>query len=175
MSHAISRRALARASVLMLGSFAILRHARGDTPLELRCSLDTAPNARAGYARASVSGRFTGDLDDLPARLYYMTKTMMDRMNVEFEYQVRHSLGAWLVSAGARAGAGGTAAADVDTAAQVALTRSAGTIIPETIPRRRSEDTFNVACYFAARPCARIGLDVGQFRHSAPRARRHAA
>ena len=77
---------------------------RGDTlsgSLAAELGIYTAPNARAGYARASVSGRFTGDLEDLPARLYDMTKTMMDRMNVEFEYQVRHSLGAWLVSAGA--------------------------------------------------------------------------
>ncbi len=44
MSQGISRRALTRASVLTLGSFAILRHARGDAPIELRCSLDTAPS-----------------------------------------------------------------------------------------------------------------------------------
>ena len=58
-----------------------------------------APNQRAGYARAEVSGAYTGDLDDLPGRLYDMTKTLMDRMNVEFEYQVRRSLGPWLMSA----------------------------------------------------------------------------
>jgi TRAP-type C4-dicarboxylate transport system substrate-binding protein len=44
MSQGISRRSLARASVLTLGSFAILRHARGEAPIELRCSLDTAPS-----------------------------------------------------------------------------------------------------------------------------------
>jgi C4-dicarboxylate-binding protein DctP len=44
MSQGISRRALARASVLTLGSFAILRYARGEAPIELRCSLDTAPS-----------------------------------------------------------------------------------------------------------------------------------
>jgi TRAP-type C4-dicarboxylate transport system substrate-binding protein len=44
MSQGISRRLLARASVLALGSFAILRHARGEAPIELRCSLDTAPS-----------------------------------------------------------------------------------------------------------------------------------
>jgi hypothetical protein len=61
----------------------------------------TAPGARAGFAQASVSGRFTGDLDDLPGRLYDLTKDMMDRLNVEFEYQVRHALAPWLLSAGA--------------------------------------------------------------------------
>ena len=56
-----------------------------------RCELDiyNAPTTRAGFAQASVSRTFTGDLDDLPGRLYDMTKDMMDRMNVEFEYQVR--------------------------------------------------------------------------------------
>jgi C4-dicarboxylate-binding protein DctP len=44
MSQGISRRALTRASVLTLGSFAILRHARGEAPIQLRCSLDTAPS-----------------------------------------------------------------------------------------------------------------------------------
>ena len=61
----------------------------------------TAPNARAGFAQASVSRRYTGDLDDLPGRLYDLTKDMMDRLNVEFEYQVRRALRPWLLSAGA--------------------------------------------------------------------------
>jgi hypothetical protein len=59
------------------------------------------PTTRAGYAQASVSSTYTGDLDDLAGRLYDMTKTMMDRMNVEFEYQVRRSLASWLLAAGA--------------------------------------------------------------------------
>jgi hypothetical protein len=61
----------------------------------------TAPEARVGYAQATVSGTFTGDLDDLPMRLYNMTNDMMTRMNIEFEYQVRRSLGPWLLPAGA--------------------------------------------------------------------------
>jgi TRAP-type C4-dicarboxylate transport system substrate-binding protein len=44
MSQGISRRSLTRAAVLTLGGFAILRHARGEAPIELRCSLDTAPS-----------------------------------------------------------------------------------------------------------------------------------
>jgi len=45
MQPGISRRALGRtAAAAALGSFAILRHARGQAPLELRCSLDTAPS-----------------------------------------------------------------------------------------------------------------------------------
>lgn len=61
----------------------------------------TAPNVRVGYADASVTSTYTGDLDDLPGKLYDMTKSLMDRMNVEFEYQVRRSLGGWLLPGGA--------------------------------------------------------------------------
>ena len=60
------------------------------------------PTTRAGVRQAQACHRtYTGDLDDLPSRLYDMTKDMMDRMNVEFEYQVRRSLGSWLLTAGA--------------------------------------------------------------------------
>jgi len=61
----------------------------------------TAPNVRAGYADASVTGTYTGDLDDLPGKLYDITKSLMDRMNVEFEFQVRRSLHGWLLPGGA--------------------------------------------------------------------------
>ena len=44
MRHGISRRALGRASLATFGSFAILRHARGEEQLKIRCSLDTAPS-----------------------------------------------------------------------------------------------------------------------------------
>ncbi len=89
-------------AVFVIQDASLLR--RGDTlsgNLVVELGIYTAPNARAGYAQASVSGRFTGDLDDLPGRLYDMTKGLMDRMNVEFEYQVRHALGPWLLAAGA--------------------------------------------------------------------------
>jgi C4-dicarboxylate-binding protein DctP len=44
MQQRISRRALAGAAVATVTGFGILRHARGDAPIELRCSLDTAPS-----------------------------------------------------------------------------------------------------------------------------------
>jgi TRAP-type transport system periplasmic protein len=44
MQRSISRRALAGAAVATVTSFGVLRHARGDAPIELRCSLDTAPS-----------------------------------------------------------------------------------------------------------------------------------
>jgi hypothetical protein len=40
-------------------------------------------------------------MDDLPSTLYDMTKDMMDTMNVEFEFQLRRSLGNWLLPEGA--------------------------------------------------------------------------
>ena len=40
----ITRRAVGRAAVATLAGFAILPRARGETPIELRCSLDTAPS-----------------------------------------------------------------------------------------------------------------------------------
>jgi TRAP-type C4-dicarboxylate transport system substrate-binding protein len=57
MSQGISRRALTCASVLTLGSFAILRHARGDAPIELRCSLDTAPSHPRNVAFREFLGK----------------------------------------------------------------------------------------------------------------------
>jgi C4-dicarboxylate-binding protein DctP len=44
MTPGLSRRDLGRAALAGTGSFAILRHARGDEPLKIRCSLDTAPS-----------------------------------------------------------------------------------------------------------------------------------
>jgi C4-dicarboxylate-binding protein DctP len=43
MPLGLSRRALGRGAAGAAGSFAILRHARGEQPVRLRCSLDTAP------------------------------------------------------------------------------------------------------------------------------------
>jgi hypothetical protein len=77
---------------------------RGDTisgNFAVQLDVYNTPTNRAAYAQASVSSTYTGDLDDLSARLYDMTKDMMDRMNVEFEYQVRRALSTWLVPAGA--------------------------------------------------------------------------
>jgi hypothetical protein len=61
----------------------------------------TSGTTRAGFAEAGVSRTYSGDMDDLPSTLYDMTKDMMDRMNVEFEYQLRRSLRDWLLPEGA--------------------------------------------------------------------------
>jgi C4-dicarboxylate-binding protein DctP len=44
MTFGLSRRDFGRAAVAGLSSFAILRHARGEEALKIRCSLDTAPS-----------------------------------------------------------------------------------------------------------------------------------
>ena len=44
MQDGLSRRTLGRAAVATVASFGILRHARGEEALRLRCSLDTAPS-----------------------------------------------------------------------------------------------------------------------------------
>jgi TRAP-type transport system periplasmic protein len=44
MQPSMSRRVLAGAAIATVASFAILRYARSDAPIELRCSLDTAPS-----------------------------------------------------------------------------------------------------------------------------------
>jgi TRAP-type C4-dicarboxylate transport system substrate-binding protein len=44
MTLGLSRRGFGRATLAGVTSFGILRHARGEEPLKLRCSLDTAPS-----------------------------------------------------------------------------------------------------------------------------------
>ncbi|GAN68001.1 hypothetical protein [Acetobacter orleanensis] len=59
---------------------------------------------QAARAEAHVSETIRPDLSkgdaDSPANLYELTKDMMQRMNVEFEYQVRKTLKDWMVDAG---------------------------------------------------------------------------
>jgi C4-dicarboxylate-binding protein DctP len=44
MQNLLSRRALGASAVAVVGTFGILRHARGEAALKIRCSLDTAPS-----------------------------------------------------------------------------------------------------------------------------------
>jgi hypothetical protein len=55
----------------------------------------TAP---AAYAAARVVRETTTDSDDEPRILYTLTSQLMDALNIELEYQVRHALGAWLIT-----------------------------------------------------------------------------
>jgi hypothetical protein len=54
-----------------------------------------------GFAEARVQSRHVGDMDDLASVLYDMTKNMMNDMNIEFEYQIRHNLRDWLTNGAA--------------------------------------------------------------------------
>jgi C4-dicarboxylate-binding protein DctP len=57
MQQRISRRAFAGAAVATVTSFSILRHARGDAPIELRASLDTAPSHPRNVAFRDFLGK----------------------------------------------------------------------------------------------------------------------
>ncbi len=57
MKSSISRRALGRGAVAAATTFAILRNARGDAPIELRASLDTAPSHPRNVAWRDFLGK----------------------------------------------------------------------------------------------------------------------
>jgi len=58
---------------------------------------------QVGIAEARVQSHHSGELDHIRPVLYDMTKSMMNDMNVEFEYQIRHNLKDWLTNAAAPA------------------------------------------------------------------------
>ncbi|MGC8475178.1 MAG: hypothetical protein ACP5NP_02385 [Acetobacteraceae bacterium] len=69
----------------------------------VRLEIYTSAGTRVGFAEASVSREQPVEHHDLQASLYALTRRIMDRMNVEFEYQVRRALGTWLLPAGVKA------------------------------------------------------------------------
>jgi hypothetical protein len=52
----------------------------------------------AGYAEARVGRQVSGRTGSLRQTLYDMVHTMMDQMNVEFEYQLRRNLRDWITT-----------------------------------------------------------------------------
>ena len=64
-------------------------------------SIIDARGARVGYAEASVTRQLVGFGSDLRGALYSLTTALMQQMNVEFENQVRRSLGPWLLASSA--------------------------------------------------------------------------
>ena len=76
---------------LVQGSNEILGH------MAVELDVYTSENQRAAFATAEVSQRRSGEITDLRGTLYDLTKTMMDRMNVELEFQARRSLRDWLL------------------------------------------------------------------------------
>jgi hypothetical protein len=78
---------------------ASIRRASGDTlvgALAVRLDIIVGNGPPTAYAEARVSRSVANDPGPLPATLYKLTRQMMFDMNVEFEYQVRHSLKDWL-------------------------------------------------------------------------------
>jgi TRAP-type C4-dicarboxylate transport system substrate-binding protein len=70
MQQGLSRRALGRSAAAVAGTFGILRHARGEEALKIRCSLDTAPShvrniSIADYLKkveAATGGKITSEI-----------------------------------------------------------------------------------------------------------------
>ena len=56
----------------------------------------TSEGNRAGYAEARVSQVYSGPTGNMRAVAEDLVKQMMDRMNVELEYQVKRTLRNWL-------------------------------------------------------------------------------
>jgi hypothetical protein len=71
-----------------------------DGRLTVHLDLTTGAGMQGGYAEAKVARQYVpgSDAQDLRANLYQLTKQMMNDMNVEFEYQLRRTLGNWMVS-----------------------------------------------------------------------------
>ena len=76
---------------LIKGSNEILGH------MAVELDVYTSDNRRAGFATAEVTQRRSGEIKDLQGTLYDLTKTMMDRRNVELEFQARRSLRDWIL------------------------------------------------------------------------------
>jgi hypothetical protein len=83
---AILDASMARENDVVTGSFAVSLTILDDS------------GAQLGFAEARVQSRHTGQIDNIRGVLYEMTKAMMSDMNVEFEYQIRKNLKAWLTS-----------------------------------------------------------------------------
>lgn len=70
MHNGLSRRTLSRGAVATVASFGILRHARGEEALRLRCSLDTAPSHVRNVSvvdyleklKAATGGKIAGEV-----------------------------------------------------------------------------------------------------------------
>jgi hypothetical protein len=78
---------LAREGDVVRGAFAVSLTIYGDD------------GAQRGFAEARVESRHSGSIDNLRAVLYDMTKSMMNDMNVEFEFQIHRNLKSWLTAA----------------------------------------------------------------------------
>jgi hypothetical protein len=74
-----------------------------DGAMAVHLDITSNSGGHAGYAEAHVSRQFTpgSDTENVApqAQLYNLTSQMMQDMNVEFEFQLRRTLGDWMVDA----------------------------------------------------------------------------
>lgn len=88
-------------AVLVITDASIVR--RGDNyegSFAVELDIYTSANVRAAFAEARVAGKRSVTSDETTQRaLYELTKTLMDQLNVELEYQVRRAMRDWLVAA----------------------------------------------------------------------------
>jgi hypothetical protein len=66
--------------------------------LAVRVDVSDADGTNTGFAEARVTATHSGDITDQRAAVYDLLKTMMERMNVELEYQLRNKLRSWVVA-----------------------------------------------------------------------------
>jgi hypothetical protein len=64
--------------------------------LAVRLDVRGADETSTGYAEARVTATRSGPVRDQAAAVYDMLKSMMDDMNIEFEFQIRNKLRAWI-------------------------------------------------------------------------------
>jgi hypothetical protein len=85
--------------------------------LAVRLDVRDADGGNTGYAEARVTATHTGPIPDQRGAVYDMLKSMMDNMNVEFEYQLRNKLRSWIVEPPTveQAPAGTSAADQIDS------------------------------------------------------------
>ncbi|WP_201728088.1 hypothetical protein [Acidocella sp. C78] len=88
----------------------------GDTlvgTMTVDLNVRTSNGQRVGYAEATISHSVTAPANETPDRmraaLYGLTKSMMNSMNVELQYQIQRTLPDWLAFA-PNSGAGGAVA-----------------------------------------------------------------
>jgi hypothetical protein len=88
-------------AVLVISDASIVR--RGDAyegSFAVELDVYTSANVKAAFAEARVSGRRSVTSgESTQSALYALTKTLMDQLNIELEYQVRRGMRDWLVAA----------------------------------------------------------------------------
>jgi hypothetical protein len=88
---AILDASLTRDNDVVTGSFAVSLAILDDSGTQL------------GFAEARVQSRHPGRINDIRPVLYDITRALMSDMNIEFEYQIRQHLKAWLTTGAAPA------------------------------------------------------------------------